>query len=117
MSVVVTIAGEPIANFTIIIKRGGSYVEEFIFCDENGDPLTLLDAKIVYEPNGATADEWTQANGHFTFVATGTYLLNFDEAYTAAITWDSGSWHAYIVEDSGFTDPCVTSGLLFAEDC
>ena len=106
-----------IANFTIVITKGGAYIKEFQFLDDNGAPQALLDAKIIYEPRGAPDDEWNSVNGYFTNVSTGVYQLLLDEAFTSAITWSAGNWHMYIVEASGFTFPCVTDGLLFAEEC
>lgn len=117
MSTIVIDGSTEIANFTIVITRGGNYIKEFQFLDDAGTPQALLDAKIVYEPRGAASGEWNSTNGLFTNVSTGVYQLNLDETYTAAITWDAGNWHMYIVEDSGIVVPCVTDGLMFAEDC
>lgn len=117
MSAVIEINGTPIANKTIVITRGGDFVEQWSFLDGDGVPQILLEAKIIVEPDDADAEEWNDVNGRFTNVSDGVYVLDLDVAYTTAITWSTGKYHVYIVEDSGFIDPCITNGLLFAEDC
>lgn len=117
MSTVVEIDGTPIASKTIVITRGGDYIEQWSFLAEDGTPTPLLEAKIIVEPDDEPAEEWNEANGRFTNVSDGVYLLALDTAYTTALAWSSGKYHVYIVEASGFIDPCVTSGLTFAEDC
>lgn len=113
----VEIDGEQIASFTIVITRGGAYINQWAFLDENGSPTPLLDAKIIVEPRTGSSEEWNAANGRFTNVSPGVYLLSLNEAYTTAIAWDAGNYHVYVVEDSGITVPCITAGLLFAENC
>ena len=114
---VISVDGVIIANKTIVITRGGDFQEQWTFADSDEVVTPLLEAKIMIEPDGAASEEWTQANGRFTNVSDGVYLLTLSVAYTTAIAWDSGSYHVYIVEASGFIDPCVTNGFLFAVDC
>jgi hypothetical protein len=113
----VEIDGVQVANFTIVIKRGGVFIDQWSFLGSSGTPDATLDAKIVVEPRGAASEEWNSSNGRFTNVSTGTYLLNLDEAYTTAITWDFANYHVYVVESSGNTVPCITSGFVFVENC
>src|SRR5258708_34695377 len=113
----VEIDGVEISAFTIVIERGGVFIDQWTFLDEGGVPDATLDAKIIVEPHGAADEEWNAANGRFTSVGVGTYLLDLNEAYTAAITWDFANYHVYMVASSGNVVPCITSGFVFARNC
>src|SRR5258705_7498916 len=113
----VEIDGVQVANFTIVIQRGGVFIDQWAFLDEGGVPDAVLDAKIVIEPRGAASEEWNAGNGRFTNVGIGTYLLDLQEAYTTAILWDFANYHVYIVDSSGNTVPCITAGFVFLENC
>ncbi len=100
-----------------MITRGGVFINQWTFLNEAGNPDATLDAKIIVDPNGAASEEWNSANGRFTNVGPGTYLLDLQEAYTSAIAWDSGNYHVYVVNSSGNIVPCIIEGLVFAESC
>ncbi len=114
----VEIDGERISSFTIVITRGGVFINQWALLAEDGTPDATLDAKIVVEPRGGEpSEEWNSANGRFTNVGTGTYLLDLQEAYTSAIAWDFANYHLYVVDSSGNVVPCLTSGFAFARNC
>lgn len=113
----VEIDGQQVASFDIVITRDGVYINQWALLDEAGDPDPTLDAKIIVEPRGAANEEWNSANGRFTNVSTGTYLLDLDEAYTTAITWDFANYHLYIVDSSGNVVPCLIAGFVYVIDC
>jgi len=108
---------QQIASWTPVIVKGGVFTKQFTFTDENGALITFLSAEIDVTPNGSPAIQWTQANGLFTNVSPGVYLLSLDEAYTTALGWTSGRYVLKVVEDSGDTNPCLIEGLIFAKDC
>lgn len=114
----IEVDGSPISSFTIVITRGGVFINQWAFLAEDGTPDNTLDAKIVVEPRGGQpAEEWNSSNGRFTNVSAGTYLLDLEEAYTSAILWDFANYHVYVVESSGNVVPCIVSGFVFVEDC
>ena len=113
----VSIDGVPIANYTIVIVRGGVLQVPVSFFDDAGDPEALLSAEIVITPSGAAVESWTQANGRFINIGVGEYEIVLTEAYTTAITWSAGTYRLQVVDSSGFTNPCVIDGLIFAKDC
>lgn len=117
MPEVLIAGGVPIANVTITLTRGGVWIQQWTFLASVGNPDATLDAKFILEPRGAPSEEWNSTNGRFTNVDVGTYLLDLEEAYTAAITWDFANYHLYVVESSGNTDPCITSGFVFCNNC
>ncbi len=114
----IEIDGTPISNATITLTRGGVWIQQWAFLDEAGVADPTLDAKFIIEPRGGQpSEEWNSANGRFTNVATGTYLLDLQEAYTTAILWDFANYHLYVVESSGNVDPCIVDGYVFVNDC
>lgn len=113
----VEIDGVEISSWTPVITRGGAFIHQLSFLDDDGDPIALLDAEFIVEPNGSASITWSSADGRFTNVSPGVYLLNLEEAYTPTLSWDSGRYHISIVDPSGITDPCITEGTIFVEDC
>ena len=106
-----------IASWTPVIIKGGVFIKQFTFTDQNGAPITFLSAEFDVTPNGASPIQWTQGNGLFTNASPGVYLLSLDEAYTTALTWTSGRYRLNVVENSGDTNPCLIEGLVFARNC
>lgn len=106
-----------VASFTIVIVRSGVYQKTFAITDDNGLPILLNSAQINVTPNGAAPFSWTQANGKFTNVSIGVYNLNLTAVDTAALTWESGSYHMAVVDGDGDANPCLISGLIFVKDC
>ena len=113
----VEIDGVEIAAWTPVIIRGGPFIKQLGFLDEKGDPVPLLDAQFIVEPDNAAEVTWDSVDGRFTNVGVGLYLLNLSESYTQNLAWDSGHYHILIVDAGGFTQPCIVSGLIFAKDC
>lgn len=113
----VEIAGQPIANWTIEVIRGGVFQVPVNFLDSNGVVVPILSASIIITPEGASEVQWTQANGLFQNLAPGEYVTALDEAYTTALTWSFGRYRIEIVNGSGFTVPCITEGFAFVKDC
>ena len=113
----VQIDGEEVANFTMVVDRGGVFINQWVFLDADGNPDPTLNAYIVVEPDGAASEQWNSSNGRFTNVGVGTYLLDLSEAYTTATTWDFANYHVFIVDSSGNAVPCITAGFVFMRDC
>ena len=116
----VSIDGTEIASFTIVLVKGGIYVNQWSFTDDTGNPIPILDASIVVEPTEPTAgatETWDTSNGRFTQISSGVWLLDLDVTYINSVTWTAGKYHVAVVEPSGFPDPCITGGLVFATEC
>lgn len=110
--------GVPVANATITLTRGGVWIQQWTFLADTDSPDPTLDAKFIIEPvGGEPVEEWNSSNGRLTNVDVGTYLLDLQEAYTAAIVWDFARYHLYVVESSGNVSPCITAGFVFVKDC
>lgn len=109
--------GFPIASYTFTIIRGNVVQIPFTFYDQDGNVEVALSAEIVVVPNGSAEITWDQGNGLFPNVGPGEFSTDLDAAYTTALAWDSGRYHINIVNSSGFPELCVTSGLIFVEDC
>jgi len=106
-----------IASFTVVITRGGIYQPTITFTDADGVVIPVLSAEFIGEPNGASAFTWNTGNNLFVEASPGVWRFNLDEAATTALTWDAGHYHVSVVDTSGFTIPCIISGLMFAKDC
>jgi len=113
----VEIDGTEIASWTPVITRGGPFIFQIGFLDSNGDPVATLDAQFIVEPDNAAEVTWDSNDGRFTNVGVGLYLLSLSESYTDSLVWSSGHYHILIVDASGFTQPCIIGGLIFARDC
>lgn len=110
-------ADEYIASFTVVITRGGIYTPSLSFTDANGDLIPILSAEFIGEPDGEAEFTWNTGNSLFIEVSPGIWRFNLVEADTSALAWDTGHYHVSVVDTSGFTIPCIISGLMFANDC
>lgn len=110
-------SSEVVASWTPVITRGAVYTKTITVTDENGGPITLTSAQIDVEPDGAAAFSWTQANGKFTNVSPGEYLLELSAADTTALAWESGVYCMNIVDGEGDANPCFIQGRIFVKDC
>ncbi len=108
---------EVIAAWTPVIIKGAVYTPEISFDDEDGVAIAVSSATVYVTPNGSAAIEWSQGNGLFLNTATGVYQLALDEAYTAALTWESGRYRIQVTEPNGDVNPCIIEGLIFAKEC
>lgn len=110
-------SSEIVASYTFVIVKGGTFRVPWFFTDEAGTPTELLNLQIDITPNIGAAFSWTQSNGLFTLQAVGSYLLELDAAYTAAIEANSGTYRFNAIEANGDVSPCFIEGLAFFKDC
>lgn len=110
-------SSEIVASYTFVIVKGSTYRDIFTFTDENNAPVDFTSLQIDITPNIGSAFSWTQGNGLLTLQSAGVYLLELDEAYTAAIEATSGSYRFNAIEANGDVNPCFAEGLAFFKNC
>jgi hypothetical protein len=111
-------SSEIVASYTFVIVKGrGTFRVPWFFTDEAGTPTVLSSLQIDITPNIGAPFSWTQSNGLFTLQSPGEYLLELDDAYTAAIEATSGRYRFNAVEANGDVSPCFMEGLAFFKEC